>query len=527
MQNRVGMYARFITGMPGFLRQRMTPAEARAVVTARLEAREQNFLSLLERAVFARPESPYNFLLREARCEPGDVRQLVSQQGVDAALASLFDAGVSVSFDELKGRVPIVRNGRTFPATADSFDNPLVERDYEAESSGTTGAPTSVKAGLAHVAAQTAMMLLAQEANGTIGAPTIVYRPGPPCNTATSIILRHITIGNPVRRWFSPVTSSDTRSPLRFRIAGLLTPRLVRLCGSPFPQKEVVPFSNALIVARAAHAYARDEGRCLVRCSVSAALTVSIAAFENGVDLTGVTFNGSGEPPSLGKTRGINASGAAYVTSYSMTEAGPLGAACALGVDATDVHVMRDKVSLFQRKQMPGGGDEPVGIFFLTSLLSTGPKILINAASGDFGILEERNCGCRLNELGLNQHLRQIRSVGKLTGRGITLVASDIVHIIEDILPGEYGGTAQDYQLVEEEDGTGATHLHLLVSPSLKLADENAPARTLLEALSRGTPGAGLQSAMLRSAGAVRVRRQQPRASARGKLPAFRTVAAR
>jgi hypothetical protein len=264
-----------------------------------------------------------------------------------------------------------------------------------------------------------------------------------------------------------------------------------------------------------------------VRCSISAALTVAIVAVENGVDLTHVIFNGAGEPPSPGKIRGINASGAQYVTSYAMTEAGPLGAACPRGLDATDVHVLRDKVSLFQRKQMTSGGDEAIGVFFLTSLFSTGPKILINAASDDFGILEERICGCSLGELGLHQHLRQIRSVGKLTGRGITLVASDIVHIIEDILPGEYGGTAQDYQLVEEEDGTGATHLYLLVSPSLKLADEDAPARTLLEALSRGTPGASLQSAMLRNAGAVRVRRQQPRASVRGKLPAFRTVAAR
>lgn len=527
MQNRLGMYARFITGMPAFLRQRVTPAEARTIIAARLQTREQNFLSVLERAVFARPESPYNFLLREAHIEPGDVRQLVTREGVDAALASLYDAGVSVSFDELKGRAPMVRGGRTFPITAESFDNPLIARDYEAQSSGTTGAATSVKAGLAHIAMQTPMMVLSQEANGTIGAPTIAYRPGPPCNTATNIILRHITIGNPVRRWFSPVTSSDTRSALRFRIAGALTPRLVRLCGYPFPQMEVLPFKDAIVVARAAQAYARDEGRCLVRCSVSAALTVSIAAVENGLDLTGVTFNGSGEPPSSGKTRGINASGARYVTSYSMTEAGPLGAACARGADPTDVHVLRDKISLFQRMQMPSGGDEPVGAFFLTTLLATGPKILINVASDDFGILEERDCGCPLGELGLHQHLRQIRSVGKLTGRGITLVASDIVHIIEDVLPGVFGGTPQDYQLVEEEDGTGATHLCLLVSPSLKLADEDAPGRTLLEALSRGTPNASLQSAMLRSAGAVSVRRQQPRASARGKLPAFRTVAAR
>jgi len=100
-----------------------------------------------------------------------------------------------------------------------------------------------------------------------------------------------------------------------------------------------------------------------------------------------------------------------------MTEAGPLGAACARGSDATDVHVLRDKISLLQRMQMPTGGDEPIGVFFLTALLATGPKILINVASDDFGILEERNCGCPLGDLGLHQHLRRIRSAGKLTGR--------------------------------------------------------------------------------------------------------------
>ena len=521
------MYARFITGMPAFLRQRITLDDARAVVAARLKSREQNFLSILERAVFARPASPYNFLLREARCEPGDVRQMVGREGVDAALASLYDAGVSVSFEELKGRAPIVRNGRTFPAASGSFDNPLVKRQYEAQSSGSTGVATSVKAGLANVAAQAHMMILAQEANGTFGAPVILYRPGPPCNTATNNILRHIITGNPVRRWFSPVASTEIGPPLRFRVAAELTPRLVRLCGSPFPEMEVVPFNNAIVVAHSAAAYARKEGRCLVRCSVSAALTVSIAAVEHGVDLTNVTFSGTGEPPSPGKVRGINASGARYVTTYSMTEAGPLGVACARGIDSTDVHVMEDKIALLQRMQTPSGASEAVGLFFLTSLLSTGPKILINVATDDFGILEERECGCPLGELGLHRHLRHIRSVGKLTGRGITLFASDILHIIEDILPRQFGGTAQDYQLVEEEDRSGATQLHLLVSPTVQLADENAPALTLLAALARGTPNASLQSAMLRGAGAVRVRRQQPRASARGKLPAFRTVAAR
>src|SRR6187401_29665 len=124
------MYARFFAGLPGFLRQRITPEDARRIVLERLNNREANFLALLEAAIFSRPQSPYQFVLREARCEPGDVRRLVAKEGVDAALGALYDGGVSVSFDELKGRKPVVRNGRVLETTAESFDNPLVRKAY-------------------------------------------------------------------------------------------------------------------------------------------------------------------------------------------------------------------------------------------------------------------------------------------------------------------------------------------------------------------------------------------------------------
>ena len=518
------MYARFITGMPAFLRHRVTVADAKATVAQGLISREKNFLSLLERTVFNRPESPYEFLFAHAGCEHEEIRRLVTSDGLDAALSTLYDAGVWLSFDEMKGRAPITRGGRTFDGNADSFENPLVKGAIESQSSGSTGKATRVKSDLANILRQTSILLLAQEANGTLGAPMMLYRPGRPDTVATNNILRQILAGNPVRRWFSPVATSDTNAPLRFRIAGAITPPLVRMCGAPFPRMEVVPFSNAIVVARAAADMVRAEGRCHVRTGVSGGLTVAIAARTNGVDLTGVVLSGAGEPPSIAKVKGILESGARYVTNYAMTEAGSVGTACANGLDHTDVHVNRNRIALLQRPVTPRGQAEPVGMFFLTSLADTSPRILINASSDDFGILEERECGCSLGALGMNQHLRQIRSAGKLTGRGITLVASDIVHIIEEILPARFGGTAQDYQLVEEEDAAGATHLHLLVSPSISLADENDAASVLLEALSRGTPGAGLQSAMLRSARAVGVRREQPRASLRGKLPAFKTV---
>jgi hypothetical protein len=527
MASRIAMYARFIRGMPSFLEQRVTPDEARREIVRRMANREKNFLALVGETVFARRESPYRFIMKEAGCEPGDIEKLVNENGLDDALGKLYDAGLRVSFDEFKGRKPIVRGGRTLDATAESFDNPLAAHTYESESSGSSGRPLGIKANLAHIASQTYALVAGQEANGTLGAPVILYRPGMPCTVAINNILRQVTIGNPVRRWFSPVTASATRSPVRFRLAGAVTPVLVRACGAPFPKEEHVPFSDAVIVARAAAAFVREEGRCLVKCPVSSALAVSLAAMQEGLDLTGVVFNGGGEPASLAKIRGIAASGARYVTSYAMTEAGTLGICCPNSEDPTDVHMMSDRVAAIRKVQQVAGVDDGVGVLHYTTLLPTAPKILINVSSDDFGILEERDCGCMLGGLGLRQHVRQIRSVGKLTGRGITLVASDIAHIIEEVLPQKFGGSPQDYQLVEEEERDGSTHLNLLVSPSIALSSETEPGQVLLEWLSRGSPGAALQSATLRSAQAVKVKRQQPKPSSRGKLPAFKTVAAR
>ena len=519
------MYGRFAAEMPRFLRQRVTPASARADIAQRLQSRESNLIRLLERGVFGRPESPYQFVFREAGCDLGGVVELITREGVDAALGTLHDAGVKVSFDEFKGRVPITRGGRTINPDAEAFDNPLGVRHYQSQTSGSTGTAIRVNMDLAHVESVAATMLATQEAHGLAGAPVIAYGPGLPCSTATNNILRHIIVANPVRRWFSPVSRSDTGSPLRFHLAGMLMPGLVRASGSRFPRMEVVPFGDAVKVARAAAELVRAEGCCLVRCAVSTAHTVALAAVDNAIDLTGVTFNGSAEPPSPAKVKGILSSGARYVPSYAMNEVGPIGGGCARGVDHTDVHLLEDRLALVERPQQIRDSNEMVNAFSLTSLLASAPKILINVETDDFGITETRECGCLLDELGMHRHIRQIRSLRKLTGRGITLVGADIARIIEEELPARFGATAQDFQLVEEEDARGSTRLVLLVNPSVKLADEMAPASALLDALNRGTPGASLGSAILRGAGAVTVRREKPRASSRGKLPAFRTVA--
>jgi len=105
------MFARFPFALRRFLSETLTIERARDIVRTRMEQRESNFLRLVERSVYGHPASPYLDLLKHARCELGDLRTLVMDKGLDAALTALRADGVYVTFEELKGRKPIERNG--------------------------------------------------------------------------------------------------------------------------------------------------------------------------------------------------------------------------------------------------------------------------------------------------------------------------------------------------------------------------------------------------------------------------------
>ncbi|MGH3112326.1 MAG: hypothetical protein ACRDOP_02535, partial [Gaiellaceae bacterium] len=160
-----------------------------------------------------------------------------------------------------------------------------------------------------------------------------------------------------------------------------------------------------------------------------------------------------------------------------------------------------------------------------TSLQPTAPKLLLNVESDDYGIVERRSCGCPLEELGYPRHIRQVRSFKKLTGEGMTLVGTDMVRVLEEVLPARFGGSPLDYQLREEEDGRGFTRLTLLVHPRLAIADEGAVAEALLGSLTSAGAGAEVTRAMWAQAGTVRVRREEPVWTSNGKLMPFRRFA--
>jgi hypothetical protein len=154
----------------------------------------------------------------------------------------------------------------------------------------------------------------------------------------------------------------------------------------------------------------------------------------------------------------------------------------------------------------------------LTSLYDTSPKVMLNVQIDDYATVEERSCGCPFERLGFTTHLHGIRSYSKLVGEGITLIGNDVEHILEHTLPARFGGSALDYQILEEEDEQGFTRAYLIIHPRVEIASEAAVIQTVLDGLRRASPMADAARMVWQEADTLRIRRAEPVWTAAGKL---------
>jgi hypothetical protein len=291
-----------------------------------------------------------------------------------------------------------------------------------------------------------------------------------------------------------------------------------RVLGHPIPWPEPIPLDQAIVVARWVADILKNHGKCLLSTHISMLMRVSLAAQKEGLDLTGATFMGGGEPPTPVKVRQITSSGARYIPHYFFVETGVAGWGCANPTEINDIHFFKDSLALIQYPRQVPGTAMMVDAFHFTTLFSTAPKIMLNVESDDYGIIETRACGCLLESYGYTEHLRDIQSFRKLTGEGVTLVGSEMIHILEDVLPTRFGGTPLDYQLIEEEDEQGFTHLCLLISPLVGNLNEEGVINTVLESLRRSSVSADLAHHIWNQAKSLRIKRVQPIWTAHGKL---------
>jgi len=518
MFDDIKMYRRFALGLCHFLRHRISLEEAKKIVQKRMQEREDNFARLLERGIYGYPRSPYLRLLKLAQCELGDIQRMVQVKGLEDTLRALRDAGVYVSFEEFKGRKPLVRAGEVFNVKPSDFDNPYLGDSYRATTGGTTGAGTRVSIDLDHIAAQAPFTMLAYDAHGVLDVPTALWYGVLPDSTGMVALLYSARFGNVPRKWFSYVTRSQLKHSSKYHLATRGTVLAGRLCGAALPYPEPVNLDQAIVVARWAAEALQTHGACLIRAGVSMALRVALAAREQRLNLTGATIMGGNEPPTPAKVREITRSGARWVPSYFFTEAGRVGSGCVRPVAGDDLHFLKDAFALIQYPRKVPGSEINVPAFHFTTLLPTTPKLMLNVESDDYGIVENRSCGCPVEAYGFTEHLREIRSFSKLTGEGVTLVGTEMVRILEEVLPERFGGSPLDYQWHEEEDEQGFTRVTLLISPKIGFLDEKVVIEVILNALSRSSTSSDVAKAIWTQAGTLRVKRIEPISTSRGKL---------
>jgi hypothetical protein len=510
-------YGRFYLGLRSFLRQKVSLAEAEALVRERLASREVNFLRFMERGVFGNPGSPFLPLLKLADCELGDVRNRVHTDGLEATLRELREAGVYVTFEEFKGRKPMVRNGNVFNVHPRDFDNPHLSRHYQGTTSGTTGAGTRIMIDLDHLAANAPLLMLEHQVHGTLNTPVGIWFGTPPDPTGLiAILMRSLYLEAPLK-WFSPALAQSAAAPFKYRLIAPCTIIAGRLFGVPLPWPQPVRLDQAATIAHWATKMVADHGACLITTHVSQALRICMAASEEGLDLRHVLFTVGGEPPSPAKVAMITRTGARWTPKYFFNEVGAVGLGCAQPQDENDMHFIKDSLALIQYPRRVPGSELMVDAFNFTTLLPSAPKLLLNVESDDYGIIETRSCGCPLETYGYTEHLREVRSFRKLTGEGVTLVGSDMMYVLEEVLPSRFGGGPLDYQLLEEEDQKGMTRLSLLISPKVQIRDESEVIATVLDALKRKSR-AHRAIELLKQAGTMRIKRQEPISTGHGKF---------
>ncbi|MCL6544633.1 MAG: hypothetical protein K6T61_05360 [Bryobacteraceae bacterium] len=522
MLDDLRMFLRFAAGLRTFLDRKMTLEEARRIHADSFAQRSQSFLTLL-RGVYGAAGNPYRALLRWAGVEYGDLERMVRQDGVEAALEKLYDGGVHVSLEEFKGRRPLERKGLYLQLREGSFDNPLARGAFEVRTGGSTGRARRLAIDFELMAYDAACKMLNHSANGALGRPYAIWKAVPPGSSGLKNALWSIQLGAPLAEWFSPTPISwrpDMWKSAVFTYYALAAARW-RGCSIPYPKH--VPLDRAGEIAAWLAGKARASAPVVISLSSSRAVRVCMAAKEMGLDLSGTVFRVGGEPFTAAKQRLIEEAGARAFSGWAMAECGPLAGGCANPSACDEVHLFLGKIAVIQRPKLLADGQSRLDALYLTTLLPSAPKIMLNLDTGDYGVLSQRDCGCGLQREGLTVHLHTIRSYEKLTTGGMHFLGGEFVTLVEEVLPKAFGGSPIDYQFVEEERGP-ESKVRILISPRVGPVEESKVVGKVLNYLASRSRGDRSMAWHWQQSGTLSVSREEPAATKDGKIPHLRVV---
>ena len=509
----VNVGLRLLTDLPAHLHRPISPAHARAVIGRRLARQREHFLRRVQCMLTPGPgaSSVYRQLFDWAGCEYGDVERMVLQDGLESALRWLLRAGIYLTVEEMKGHRPVIRGSRSVAMSQDSLINPESKPGVLSQSSGSRGSGTPLLYDL-DFARECAMDLCAylSARGGDEWRRAAWVSPG---TSALFSILTMSISSFEAHRWFSQVHDRDPGLPARYRWSSAAIVLASRVVGRPIPNPEHVSMRDPTPIARWL-AETRRKGRTpFLHCFASAAVAICEAADAIGADISGSEFLVSGEPFTPMRQQATRSAGVRAFPRYSCTGVGHVAYGCEAGIQPDDLHLLSDLNVVVQSADATG----PAPLYY-TSLSPHAALTLLNVSVGDTAVISRRSCGCPLESIGWDTHLHTIRSDEKLTAGGSSLLDVDIVRILERDLPAQFGGSAVDYQLVDDETVDGQPLIRLLVAPNVGDVDESEIERAFSKAIASAGGAEHIMMKIWEAGRTLRVERRSPYMTSGGKM---------
>jgi hypothetical protein len=505
--------------LPDFFRDRVTVEEAQDEIKRNLDRREESLLKLARTRIYEDPASPYLKLLKVAGCEFSDLASEVHRYGLERTLERLAREGVYLTPDEFKGKKEVVRGRVSFWV----FPEELVRADSSPgiveHSSGSRGRPLRSFLSLDSIAARTLAQGVFFAAHRLFSHAHALYDAILPASMGVGNLLFNARLGIATDRWFA------REIPVKNHLTGWhhnLTTYLIVLMGKRygpgFPWPESVGHEEIQHIIHWVLDKRREGKASCIRTAVSNATRIARLAWEKGISLEGTKFVVGGEPLTEPKQEVIERAGASATPVYGAAPGLYVGVGCADPLYTDEVHVLQYMTALVRQPRPFSPNDPSISPLLFTTLHRSTAALLLNVGIGDYATTDGRDCGCALEKAGLTLHLHHIRSYEKFTSEGMNYFYGDLYEFLERTLPVEFGGGPGDYQLVEEEDENGQTRLTLRVHPQVGAIDEQKVLHRLRDELARGSWANEFRTRVWERAGTLRVRREAPYASARGKI---------
>ncbi len=517
MLDDLGMFVRFCSGLVPFLSEPLNPVQCRMRVADAFAIRNKSFLHLIKRGIFENSKSPYRKLFGYYGCEFGDVEKLILSVGIEETLDLLYEEGVRITLDEFKGKKTIRRHGLEIEVTDNDFDNPLMTKHYEGTTGGSRGVGRRLVIDLNMLAHEAAHLFLHYADFGVIDHPTALWLTVPPGTAGMKSVLRHLKAGMPVEIWFSHTTPFLQQGNLKPYIFLNTVNILSRILRTPFVVPNYTPLSDALRVIHWLETIKRKGQTPTLLTTVGSGTRACITAKDKGIDISGTFLRVMGEPLTPKREQIFAQAGCQVRCSYSMSETGIIALPCNKASQVDDVHVLQDKIALIEKEIPVGENNFLVNALYITTLMTASPKIMLNVESGDQAVMERRDCTCTLGKMGFDQHLHTIRSYEKLTSEGMTFYGEDLIRLIEQILPQQYGGNPTDYQFVEEEI-EGQLKVQLYVSPRIGNIDNSKLTNTVLNHLAKGHNYRKMMTEVWKQSQTVQITRREPLSTSVAKI---------